>query len=117
MEMRDRLKLAAAVLALVAGVVGFYMLPVDQGALRVLLFVVSIVVAAGIVWLSAPGKQFAHYAQESIVEAKKVVWPTRKETTQMTLMVFIFVLVLSLFMWLVDSTLSWLFYDVLLNRG
>ncbi|MFD2448854.1 preprotein translocase subunit SecE [Vogesella fluminis] len=35
----------------------------------------------------------------------------------MTLMVFVFVLVLSLFMWLVDSSLSWLFYDVLLNRG
>lgn len=117
MEMQDKLKLVAAVLVLVAGVVGFYMLPADQGVLRALLFMASIVVAAGVVWLSLPGKQFVLYAQESVVEAKKVVWPARKEATQMTLMVFVFVVVLSLFMWLVDSSLSWLFYDVLLNRG
>lgn len=117
MEMQDRLKLVAAILVLVAGVVGFYLLPAGQGVLRALLFVVSIAIAAGVVWLSTPGKQFVLYAQESLIEAKKVVWPTRKEATQMTLMVFVFVLVLSLFMWLVDSSLSWLFYDVLLNRG
>lgn len=57
------------------------------------------------------------YAQDSVAEAKKVVWPTRKEATQMTVMVFVFVFVLALFMWLVDSGLSWLFYDILLKRG
>ena len=117
MEMQDRLKLVAAILALVAGVVGFYLIPAEQGALRVLLFVVSILVAAGVFWLSSSGKRFVLYAQESVVEAKKVVWPTRKEATQMTLMVFVFVVVLSLFMWSVDASLSWLFYDVLLGRG
>ena len=52
MEMQDRLKLVAAILVLVAGVVGFYLLPADQGVLRALLFVVSIAIAAGVVWLS-----------------------------------------------------------------
>ena len=57
------------------------------------------------------------YAQDSVGEAKKVVWPTRKEATQLTGVVFLFVLVLALFMWLVDSGLSWLFYDLILGRG
>ena len=68
-------------------------------------------------WLSHPGKDFVAYANDSLVEARKVVWPTRKEAMQMTGMVFIFVLVLALFMWMVDSGLSWLFYDVILGRG
>lgn len=117
MEMQDKLKLGAAIGVLIAGVAGFYALPADQQVLRVLLFVVALIVAAGVVWLSLPGKNFVVYAQESVVEAKKVVWPNRKEATQMTLMVFLFVLVLSLFMWVVDASLSWLFYDVLLKRG
>ncbi|WP_312854396.1 preprotein translocase subunit SecE [Paludibacterium denitrificans] len=41
----------------------------------------------------------------------------RKEALQMTGMVFVFVFVLALFMWGVDSSLSWLFYDVILGRG
>ena len=72
---------------------------------------------SGAVWLSAPGKSFVTYAQDSVGEAKKVVWPTRKEATQLTGLVFLFVLVLALFMWLVDSGLSWLFYDLILGRG
>lgn len=117
MEMQDKLKLGLAALLVTAGVVGFYLLPETQGVLRALVFVAAVLAAAGVFWFSAPGREFVSYAQESIVEARKVVWPTRKETSQMTLMVFVFVFVLALFMWLVDSSLSWLFYDVLLRRG
>ncbi|MGL5986590.1 MAG: preprotein translocase subunit SecE, partial [Burkholderiales bacterium] len=63
------------------------------------------------------GKSFIEFARDAWNEAKKVVWPTRKETVQVTAVVFAFVLVLALFMWLVDSSLSWLFYEVLLGRG
>ncbi|MBW7564966.1 preprotein translocase subunit SecE [Chromobacterium subtsugae] len=117
MEMQDKIKLALAGLVVAAGVVGFYLIPEGQDLLRALAFIVSILVAAGVVWASAPGKGLVVYANESIVEARKVVWPTRKEATQVTLMVFVFVAVLALFMWLVDSSLSWLFYDVILGRG
>ena len=117
MEMQDKLKLALAGLLVVAGVVGFYMIPEDQGVLRALAFIIGVVLAAGAIWLSTPGKEFVAYANDSLVEARKVVWPTRKEAMQMTGMVFVFVLVLALFMWMVDSGLSWLFYDVILGRG
>ncbi|WP_028536231.1 preprotein translocase subunit SecE [Paludibacterium yongneupense] len=117
METQDKLKMVLAGVVVVAGIAGFYMIPETQGLLRILAFVASLAIAAGVVWLSRPGKQFVGYAQDSITESRKVVWPTRKEAMQVTGMVFLFVFVLALFMWLIDSGLSWLFYDVILGRG
>ena len=117
MEMQDKIKMSLAGLLVVAGVVGFYMIPDSQGFLRVLAMFVALVLAAGVVWLSQPGRDFVAYARDSVTEGRKVVWPTRKEAMQMTGIVFLFVAVLALFMWLVDSGLSWLVYDVILGRG
>jgi preprotein translocase subunit SecE len=58
--------------------------------------------------MSAPGKQFHVYAQESVAETRKVVWPTRKETLQTTGIVFVFMVVMALFLWLVDASLLWI---------
>jgi len=117
MDSQDKIKLGLAILLVVAGVAGFYLLAADQTVLRVVLFIASLLAAAVVLWQSNMGRSFVVYAQESVVEARKVVWPERKEATQLTLLVFVFVFVLALFMWLVDSSLSWLFYDVLLRRG
>jgi preprotein translocase subunit SecE len=57
--------------------------------------------------LSAPGKEFHVFAQESAVETRKVVWPTRKETLQTTGIVFAFMVVMALFLWIVDAGLLW----------
>ena len=62
-----------------------------------------------------PGKQFYVYANESYEETKKVVWPTRKETIQMTMYVIAFSVVTALFLWLSDKTLEWVFYDLILG--
>jgi preprotein translocase subunit SecE len=104
-------------LIVVAGVTGFYLIPESQGFLRILAMVVALLLAGGAVWWSQPGRDFAVYARDSIAEGRKVVWPSRKEAMQVTGMVFLFVTVLALFMWAVDSGLSWLFYDVILGRG
>jgi preprotein translocase subunit SecE len=74
-------------------------------------FVVAIVIAA----VSADGKRFFAYAKESVAEAKKVVWPSRKETTQMTLVVFAFVVVMALFLWTADKLIEWLVFSVFLG--
>jgi preprotein translocase subunit SecE len=58
--------------------------------------------------MSAPGKQFFAFAQESWQEAHRVAWPTRKETVQTTAIVFAFVVIMALFLFAVDSTLAWL---------
>lgn len=117
MEMQDKVKLVLAMAMVVAGVAGFYLLPEDLGSVRAFSVVFGVLAAAGIVWVSAPGKEFVLYAQDSVNEAKKVVWPARKEATQLTLLVFAFIVVLAAFMWLVDSALSWVFYDLILGRG
>ena len=53
------------------------------------------------------------FLREVQIETKKVVWPERKETVQATLMVFVMVIVISLFLYGVDSLLSWLVQKVI----
>ena len=68
-----------------------------------------------LVWTSTQGRQLAVFIRESIFEARKVVWPTRKETLQTTAMVFVFVLVMAIFLWLTDKTLEWVMIDLILG--
>ena len=50
--------------------------------------------------------QFQQYLSDVRTEMKKVVWPTRKETTTTTMVVFGMVIIISLFLWLVDTLLA-----------
>ncbi|NTV95271.1 MAG: preprotein translocase subunit SecE [Thiobacillus sp.] len=107
--MADKIKLAVAFLMVALGIAGFYLLPGDSPrVVRVLSVLGGVAVAAGVAYLSAPGKAFYAFSQESVAEARKVVWPTRKETLQMTGIVVLFVLVMAIFLWLVDGSLFWL---------
>jgi len=113
--MVDKIKLAIAVALVVAGVWGYYLLGDVSIVLRILAVVAGIAAGAAVAWTSAPGKEFFVFARESLAEAKKVVWPTRKETTQTTLAVFAFVVVMAVFLWVSDKTLEWVLYDLLLG--
>jgi len=53
------------------------------------------------------------FISEVKVEAKKVTWPDRRETMQASLMVFVMVIFIALFLWLTDSLLSWLVQKVI----
>lgn len=114
--MADKLKLLAAGLLIAAGIAGFYLLSDMPAVVRVLSVLLSLVAAAGVAWLTEPGRRFYGFAQESVVEARKVVWPTRKETMQMTGVVVVFVIVMALFLWLVDGSLTWL-VKLIMQRG
>ncbi len=57
--------------------------------------------------------QMRKFFNEVRVEARKVTWPERKETMQATLMVFVMVIFVALFLWVVDSILSWLVQKVI----
>ena len=105
--MADKIKLGLAVLLVVAGVAGFYLLKDSAAILRVASVLGGLVAAALVAWTTAPGREFFVYAQESVAETKKVVWPTRKETVQTTGMVLAFVLVMAIFLWIVDALLVW----------
>jgi len=113
----DKFKVALAVVATIAGVVGFFVLKgqnkpalVCAGAL-----VAGLLVAVLLLWTSATGRDFLGFAKESVRETKKVVWPTRKEATQITMVVFGFVLMMAIFLWGTDKILEFLMYDVILG--
>ena len=103
----DTVKLALALVVLVAGMFGFYWF--DQVALtwRVIAMFAVVGVAVGLVLLTDLGQRLKSFSRESRVELRKVVWPTRKETTQITLIVLVLVFLIGLFLWLVDSLLFW----------
>ncbi len=105
--MVDKIKIAVAALLAAVGVGGFYYLDQSPMILRVASVLAGCVAGAVTFWTSVPGKQFHGYAQESVAETKKVVWPTRKETLQTTGIVFAFVMVMALFLWMVDASLLW----------
>ncbi len=114
--MADKLKLLAAGLLVAAGIAGFYLLQDQPAVFRVLSVLLSLAAAAGVATFTAPGARFYGFAQDSVIEARKVVWPTRKETMQMTGVVVAFVVVMALFLWLVDGTLTWL-VKLIMHRG
>jgi preprotein translocase subunit SecE len=112
----DRLKLGLAVLVIIAGIVGFSMLESKIPMVgRVAVFIGSLILAAVIAWFSEPGRRTIAFAQDSYNEVRRVIWPTRKETMQMTGIVFAFVAVMGLFLWLLDKLIAWLLFGVLLG--
>ena len=114
--MADKIKLLVAVLLVIAGVAGFYFFADAPTIVRVLSVLGGVVLGGVVAGMSAPGKQFFQFAGEARDEAKKVVWPTRKETMQMTGVVVLFVVVMALFLWAVDSSLLWL-VKLAMGRG
>ena len=104
--MKDKIQIVIAVLILFGGVAAFYVLS-DKPMIVRIGAMIGIVILAGVVGLfSAPGREFAQFGKEAIEEAKKVVWPTRKEAMQSTGIIFVFVFVMALFLWVVDWSLT-----------
>jgi len=106
--MIDKVKLAFAILLVVGGMVGFYWYA-DQVALlyRVLGLLAIIGVAIGIAVTTESGKNVVNFGRSASLEMRKTVWPTRKETTQTTLIVVVFVTILGAVIFIIDSVLHW----------
>jgi preprotein translocase subunit SecE len=111
----DKAKLAAAGVLVIVAVTAFYVLGKQDMWLRVVALLVLLLAAVGAFFTSESGKQLIAFGRVSSREVRKVVWPTRKEATQMTLYVFAFVVVMALFLWLTDKTLEWVLYDLILG--
>ncbi len=111
----DKAKLALAIAALLAGVGAFYYFGDKPMVVRVAAVLLGLVLAIVIAWFSEPGRRFIGFARESYAETRRVVWPDRKETLQTTLAVFAFVFTMALFLWIVDKSLEWVLYDLILG--
>jgi len=115
--MVEKLKFSLAVALIVVGIAGFYLLekagqPQVFGVLSVM---AGLAVGGVVAWFTEPGQRFVVFVREAVVETRKVVWPTRKETMQMTGIVFVFVVIMAIFLWLTDKSLEWVVYDLILG--
>ena len=116
--MVERIKIAVAVLIAAGGLYGFYALRENYPlVVRLGVLLGAFAVAAGVMWLTQAGRDFVVFARESIEEAKRVVWPSRKETLQTTGVVFLFVFVMAVFLWVVDAGLLWVTQKLLGQGG
>jgi len=105
----DIIKLLLSAAALIGGLYAYYYYePQIAQALRVLMVLAGTAAGIGIAMTSTQGQRLWHFIQGSRVEIRKVVWPTKQETTQTAIAVFVFTLVMSLFFWALDSGLLWL---------
>lgn len=103
----DIVKLVFSVLFLVAGLAAFYYFAEYALLYRVLALVVVVSLALFMLLTTEMGRGFRDFMQESKQEVRKVVWPSRQETTQTTLMVFAMVFVVGLILWILDTFLFW----------
>lgn len=111
----DKYKIVLAVVIIAAGIFAYSYFSNMNIYARVGMFVGSLVVAAVIFWFSEAGRRSVDFATGAYAELKRVVWPTRAETIQMTGIVFAFVIVMAIFLWLVDKLIEWIIYGVFLG--
>jgi preprotein translocase subunit SecE len=103
----DKALLTAAVILVIGGVAAYYLLTAQPGWIRWLALVAGLALAAAVFGVSATGRAFWRFVLDSRIELRKVVWPTRQETLQMTAVVFGFLAVAGVFFWLLDLFLAW----------
>jgi preprotein translocase subunit SecE len=101
----DVLKLVLAVVIIGAGIGGFYHFEEYPLVLRVVGFLALMGVGIFVGLQSERGRAIREFFLESRTEVRKVVWPSRQETVQTTLIVFAVVIVMAIFLWLVDMVL------------
>ena len=101
----DNAKLTVAILCVVAGIAGYYLL--DNLWLRWGSVIAGLALGGVVVALSGYGRRLWAFSESARVELRKVVWPTRDETFKTTIAVFVFVTIAGVFFWLLDLVLAW----------
>ena len=106
--MLDKIKLLVAVAFVVVGIAGFYKYEQDVAFLyRVLGMLGMIAVAFAVAAMTDIGSQTISYGRASVIEVRKAVWPSRKETMQTIAIVMAMVVVMGVILWIFDSVLLW----------
>ena len=104
----DTVLLALAGLVVVASLVAYYYFEATPVVVRALGILVSLGIAAALVYRTQLGQFLWQFIQGSRVEIRKVVWPSRDETTKGTLAVFAFIVIMGAFFWLLDALLLYI---------
>lgn len=105
---KDRLVWSLIVILVAASVVANYYYSELPWGLRATAWILVVCVAGGLALLTAKGQEIKAFSKEARTELRKVVWPTRQETTQSTFVVVVMVVITALLLWAIDSVLMWL---------
>jgi preprotein translocase subunit SecE len=105
--MADKIKLALALLIVACAMVAFYQFPDQSLLLRVIGLLVAATVASMIALKTEAGASTWSYGRGAVIEVRKVVWPTGKETRQTTLIVMLMVVLVGIILWFFDLFLVW----------
>ena len=116
--MTDKLKIIAALLIVAAAVAGYYYFEDLIQIGRVGIVVGGAIIAAIIASTTESGQNALAFIKSANIERQKVVWPSRQEALQVTLMVIVLVIILGFLMWVFDWISFYAIYDVILRvRG
>jgi len=114
--MPDQVKWLTAAVLLAGAVVAFYYFGDQSLLLRVIGLLVVGGVATAVAFQTEKGRETWEFMRESRTELRKVVWPTRKETLQTTLIVMAVVALTAIILWFLDGLLAWI-VRLLLGQG
>jgi preprotein translocase subunit SecE len=103
----DTFKLGLALLILIAALVGFYFYADEALLYRVIGLLAAVGISVGIALQTDKGREIWGYFHDAQIEVRKVVWPTRKETVNTTLLVIGMVIIVAIILWLLDMFLGW----------
>ncbi len=112
----DTVKIAISILIVVSATALFYIYSEQSLFMRVAGLLAAMAVAVFISFKTEKGRQLWGFVQDAQIEVRKVVWPTREETVQTTMIVILMVIVIAIFLWLLDMFLGWAI-GLLLGRG
>lgn len=103
----DKFLLTVSVLPVAAAIGGFYYFDDQAMWIRVIGLLVALLAAGMIALQTELGKAAWTFRREAVIEMRKVVWPTRKETVQTTIVVLVVVMIVAILLWLLDMFLAW----------
>lgn len=104
----DTAKLVLAILVLIGGIAGFYYFSEKTGLLyRVLGMLATVGASLALILATDIGRSFLTFLKDARVEVRKIVWPSRQETMQSTMVVVALVFIMGLLLWTLDAGLFW----------
>ncbi|WP_376697536.1 preprotein translocase subunit SecE [Wenzhouxiangella sp. EGI_FJ10305] len=105
---RDYLFWSMGLLIVAAGFYGFYQFAGEvMTPIRAAGLLVSFVIAAFVIAQTTRGREFFSFLREADVERRKVVWPSRNETVQTTLVVIVITIIAAIMLFLMDTLFGW----------
>ncbi len=113
----DTVKLGLSLLIVIAALVGFYIYAEQDLLYRVLGLLAAAGISIAIALQTEKGRQIWGYFHDAQIEVRKVVWPTRQETVQTTLIVIFMVVLVAIILWLLDMFLGWSIGSIMGHRS